>query len=155
MHARSATGLRQVLWDYFDVPVEIAQFVGAWYPVEVESQCCLGEIGGYSEQLGFGAVVGNEIWDQQSRVRIRLGPLSLERYMDFLPGREGHRALRSLTRFYTGGEFDVEVQLILRRLEVPACELKPRDDDGQQLGWTSWIKSAEFRQDADQTILEL
>ena len=155
MHSRSATGLRQVLWDYFDVGVEIEQFVGAWYPVEVESQCCLGENGGYAGQLGFGAVVGTETWDQQSRVRIQLGPLTLEQYMDFLPGHEGHRQLRSLTRFYTGGESDVEVQLILRRQEVPACELKPRDGDGQQLGWTSWIKSAEFRHDAGETVLEL
>ena len=114
LHSRSATGLRQVLWDYFDVPVEIEQFVGAWYPVELESQCCLGETGGYSEQLGFGAVVGDETWDQQSRVRIQLGPLSLEEYVDFLPGHEGHRELRALTQFYTGGECVVEVQLILR-----------------------------------------
>ena len=155
MHSRSATGLRQVLWDYFDVGVEIEQFVGAWYPVELESQCCLGENGGYSEQLGLGAVVGNETWDQQSRVRIQLGPLTLEQYMDFLPGHAGHRQLRSLTRFYTGGENDVEVQLILRRQDVPACELKPQDGDGPQLGWTSWIKSAEFRHDAGETVLEL
>ena len=67
MHPRSAAALRQVLADYFDVPVEIEQFVGAWYPVDAESQCCLGEGGGYSEQLGFGAVVGDEVWDQQSR----------------------------------------------------------------------------------------
>ena len=155
MHSRSATGLRQVLWDYFDVGVEIEQFVGAWYPVELESQCCLGEDGGYSEQLGLGAVVGNETWDQQSRGRIQLGPLTLEQYMDFLPGHAGHRQLRSLTRFYTGGENDVEVQLILRRQDVPACELKPQDGDGPQLGWTSWIKSAEFRHDAGETVLEL
>jgi type VI secretion system protein ImpH len=155
MHSRSATGLRQVLWDYFDVPVEIEQFVGAWYPVELESQCSLGENGGYSEQLGFGAVVGDETWDQQSRVRLQLGPLTLEQYLDFLPGHEGHRQLRSLTRFYTGGEYDVEVQLILRRQDVPACELKPRDGDGQQLGWTSWMKTAEFTHDAGETVLEL
>ena len=34
-------------------------------------------------------MVGNEIWDQQSRVRIQLGPLTLEQYMDFLPGHKG------------------------------------------------------------------
>jgi type VI secretion system protein ImpH len=135
--------------------VEIEQFVGAWYPVEVESQCSLGENGDYSEQLGYGAVVGDETWDQQSRVRLQLGPLTLEQYKDFLPGREGHRQLRSLTRFYAGGESDVDVQLILRRQEVPACELKPRDGDGPQLGWTSWIKSAEFRRDPGETVLEL
>ena len=155
MHSRSAAGLRQVLSDYFNVPVEIEQFVGAWYPVDVESQCSLGENGGYSEQLGIGAVVGDETWDQQSRVRIQLGPLTLEQYEDFLPGREGHRQLRSLTRFCTGGEHDVEVQLILRRQDVPACELKPQDGDGPQLGWTSWIKSAEFSHDAGETVLEL
>ena len=93
MHSRSATGLRQVLWDYFNVPVEIEQFVGAWYAVDEESQCSLGENGDYSEQLGLGAVVGHETWDQQSRVRIQLGPLTLEQYMDFLPGHEGHRAV--------------------------------------------------------------
>jgi type VI secretion system protein ImpH len=155
MHSRSATGLRQVLEDYFSVPVEIEQFVGAWYPVDEESQCSLGGNAGYSEQLGFGAVVGNETWDQQSRVRIQLGPLTLGQYVDFLPGHEGHRQLRSLTGFYTGGESDVEVQLILHRQEVPACELKPQDGEGQQLGWTSWMKTAEFTHDAGETVLEL
>ena len=155
MHARSATALRQVLWDYFGVPVEIDQFVGAWYPVERESQCALGETGGYSEQLGFGAVVGDEIWDQQSRIRIQLGPLTLEQYTDFLPGHEGFRQLQAFTRFYAGGEYDMEVQLILRKQEVPVCELRPLDGDGPQLGWTSWIKSAEFTRNAQETVLDL
>ncbi len=155
MHSRSATGLRQMLWDYFGVPVEIEQFVGAWYPVEEESQCSLGENGSYSGQLGVGAVVGNETWDQQSRIRIKLGPLTLEQYIDFLPGHEGHRQLKSMTRFYTGGEYDVEVQLILRKQEVPRCELTPQDGVGPQLGWTSWVKSVEFKEDAGQTVLEL
>ena len=155
MHSRSATALRLVLWDYFNVPVEIEQFVGAWYPVELESQCSLGETGGYSEQLGVGAVVGHETWDQQSRIRIQLGPLTLEQFIDFLPGHEGNRQLRAINRFYSGGEYDVEVQLILRKQDVPACELKPKDGTGPQLGWTSWVKTVDFSHDAGETILEL
>ena len=31
LRSRSATALRAILWDYFDVPVEIEQFVGAWH----------------------------------------------------------------------------------------------------------------------------
>jgi type VI secretion system protein ImpH len=133
--------------------------------VDEESQCSLGENGDYSEQLGLGAVVGHETWDQQSRVRIQLGPLTLEQYMDFLPGREGHRQLRSLTQFYAGGEYDMEVQLILRRQEVPICELKVKDGDGPQLGWTSWMKPVEreaygiawlgYTRDPGETVLEL
>jgi type VI secretion system protein ImpH len=155
MHARSAVGLRQMLMDYFGVPVEIEQFVGAWYPVEMESQCSLGEGNSYSERLGFGAVVGDEIWDQQSRVRIQLGPMRLDQYLDFLPGGAAHKSVRSMTGFFAGGEYDVELQLIMRRDEVPPCELKAEEDSGPRLGWTSWVKSAAFRRDPDETILEL
>jgi type VI secretion system protein ImpH len=153
LHARSATALRQVLSDYFDAPVEIEQFVGAWYPVEVDSQCSLGDGMDYAERLGYGAVVGDEVWDQQSRVRIQVGPLTLERYIEFLPGGEAHRDLRALCDFYAAEEYDVEIQLILKRREVPVCELTPVE--GQRLGWTSWIKTAEFQRDPGDTILEI
>ncbi len=155
LHPRSATTLEQLLEDYFDVPVGIEQFVGAWYAMDTESQCNLGAGSGYSEQLGFGAVVGNEIWDQQSRVRIRLGPLTLERYRGFLPGGDAHDQLRALTRFFCGSEFDIEVQLVLRRQEVPRCELVAQQEGGWQLGWSTWVKSAPFTRDPGDTILEL
>ncbi len=155
LHARSATALEQILGDYFDVPVEVEQFVGAWYPMDSDSQCELGAGEDYSAQLGFGAVVGNEIWDQQSRARIRLGPLTLAQYRDFLPGGAAHRQLRALTKFFAGNEYDMEVQLILRRDEVPACDLAAGEGDGLQLGWTTWVKSAPFRRDPGDTILSL
>ncbi len=155
VHARSETGLRQLLSDYFGVQVEIDQFVGAWYPVEVDAQCSLGEGERPSERLGFGAVVGDEIWDQQSRVRIRLGPLPMEQYMDFLPGREGHRHVRALTSLFAGEEYDVEIQLVLRRQDVPPCDLGASPESGPQLGWTSWVKSAAFTRDPGETVLEL
>jgi type VI secretion system protein ImpH len=152
MHPRSAVALRQVLIDYFRVPVEIEQFVGVWRPVEEESQCSLGEGATYSERLGYGAVVGDEVWDQQSRIRVRLGPMTLDQYEDFLPGGEAYRRIRAVAGFFAGNEYDMELQLILKRAEVPRCELTSK---GQQLGWTSWIKSAEFGRDPEDAILEL
>ena len=150
-HARSATGLRQLLADYFSVPVEVDQFVGAWYPVEPEAQCSFTETNSDSERLGFGAMVGDEVWDRQSRVRIRLGPLPMEQYLDFLPGGDAHRHIQALTKFFAGSEYDIELQLVLRREDVPALEL----DAGPRLGWTSWVKSAEFTRDPGETVLEL
>jgi type VI secretion system protein ImpH len=153
LHTRSAVALRQLLMDYYNVPVEIEQFVGVWRPVETNSQCSFSEENDYSERLGFGAIVGDEIWDQQSRVRIRLGPLTMRQYVDFLPGGEAHRRIRALTAFYAGGEYDMELQLVLKRDEVPPCELNAAE--GPRLGWTSWVKSAEFTRDPGETILEL
>jgi type VI secretion system protein ImpH len=155
MHTRSAAALRHLLMDYFGVPVNVEQFVGAWYPVARDAQCNLGQDFSDSERLGVGAVVGDEIWDQQSRARIQLGPLTLDQYMDFLPGGEGHRQIRALAGFFAGGEFDLELQLILKREEVPACELKNEGSRDAQLGWTSWVKSKAFTRDPGETILEL
>jgi type VI secretion system protein ImpH len=153
MRARSATALRQVLSDYFLVPVEIEQFVGAWYPIDQDSQCSMSDTQDFSDQVGFGAVVGDEIFDQQSRVRIQIGPVTLSRYMEFLPGGDSYRHIRSLARFFTGREYDVEIQLFLLREEVPRCELI--EEPGPQLGWTSWVKNKDFRRDPGDTILEL
>jgi type VI secretion system protein ImpH len=153
LHTRSAVALRQLLTDYFNVPAEIEQFVGVWRPVEGESQCSFSEENNYSERLGYGAVVGDEIWDQQSRVRIRLGPLTMRQYVDFLPGGEAHQRIVALTEFYAGGEYDMELQLVLKREEVPPCELNA--GEGPRLGWTSWVKNGEFGRDPGETILEL
>ena len=122
-HARSAAGLRALLIDYFDVPVEIEQFIGRWHSIDKDTQCCFSDTGADSEKLGVGTVVGDEIWDQQSGVRIRLGPLTLEQYLEFLPDGAAHQPLRALVRFFAGNEFDFEVQLVLKREETPPCEL--------------------------------
>ena len=155
MNTRSATALEQILADYFEVPVEIEQFVGAWYPMEAGNQCRVGAESGSSEQLGCGAVVGDEVWDHQSRIRIRLGPLDFGQYRDFLPGGTAWRVLGALTRFYARGEFDVEVQLVLERDDVPVCELAGESEEAPQLGWSTWVKSAPFSRDPDETVLLL
>jgi type VI secretion system protein ImpH len=155
MTTRSAASLEQLLADYFEVPVEVQQFVGAWYPMDPENQCNIGEETGWSEQLGWGAVVGDEIWDTQTRIRIRLGPLTFAQYRDFLPAGSAWTGLRALTRFFSRGEFEVELQLVLKREEAPPCELAYEAAGAPQLGWSTWAKSGVLNRDPDDTILLL
>lgn len=152
---RSAVALETLLSDYFDVPVEVEQFVGAWYKLDPTTQFCMRDGKDVSEQLGFGAVVGDEIWDTQARVRVRMGPLPLERYLDFLPSGTAYGPLRAITEFYAGGEIDFELQLILKRVDVPRCELGVEDNSAPRLGWLTWAKSAPMRRDPEETILAL
>ena len=154
-HPRSAQALQQILADYFDVPVEVEQFAGAWYRLDRETQCRLSEESSESEELGFGAVVGDEVWNQQSKVRIVLGPLTLERYVDFLPDGQSWEPLRAWVQFFSNDEWDFEVKLILEREQVPACTLGAEGASGPQLGWVSWVKSAPFLRDPDDTVLAL
>jgi type VI secretion system protein ImpH len=154
-HPRSASSLRNLLTDYFEVPVEVEQFSGGWYPLDRQTQTNLQ--GGFSEseELGVGVVVGDEVWDQTASVRIKIGPLSLQQYQDFLPQGTAFPALRALTRFFSNGEFDFEIQLILDRRDVPPCQLGSDDDNAPQLGWHTYIKNQEMKLDASDTILQL
>jgi type VI secretion system protein ImpH len=152
---RSAEALRNLLGDYFEVPVEVEQFAGGWYPLDRNTQTALEGGFGESEQLGFGAVVGDEVWDQTARVRVRIGPLSLEQYLDFLPQGSAFESLRALTQFFSNGEFDFEINLILNRRDVPPCELGAEGDDAPQLGWHTYVKTRQMKEDASDTILQL
>jgi type VI secretion system protein ImpH len=153
---KSAVALESFLMDYFDVPVEIEPFVGVWRKLDDQDQCTLGEEFADTASLGFGVVAGDEVWDQQSRARIKLGPLKAARYRDFLPNGSAWPALQAITRTFKGNDVEFEVQLILEREDVPACELGNIGDEGPQLGWYTWMKSKpEFDRNPDDTILLL
>lgn len=152
---RSAVALEQLLADYFGVPVEVDQFVGGWYPLSVPTQCSVGAEAGPADQVGLGAVVGDEVWDQQARVRLRLGPLTREQYEAFLPTGPAYAALSALTHLYGHDRLDFEVQLVLASDEVPACVLGADDRRPAALGWATWVRTAPFARDADDTILTL
>ncbi len=155
MQSRSAAALEQVLADYFEVPVEIQQFTGAWYTLDRSTQCAMNEKESKSSQVGSGAVVGDAVWDRQGRGRIRIGPIGMERYNDFLPGGSSHEALRAITKFFSNGCLDFEAQLVLERNEVPAVELDLNAKHPARLGWVSWAKTAPMGADPDDTILAL
>lgn len=151
---KSALALESVLGDYFDIPVEVEPFVGVWRTLAEPDHCVFESNTPESTQLGLGAVVGEEIWDQGSRVRLKLGPLSAARYADFLPTGSAWPALRAFARSFCGNDLEFEVQLILRREEVPACQLRNPADNALCLGWHTWLKSRdEFDRNPGDTIL--
>ncbi len=152
---RSAVALEQIIGDYFEVPVEIQQFTGGWYSLDRATQCAMREEESASRQVGCGAVVGDAVWDRQSRVRIRLGPMGIDCYCDFLPGGDGHRALRAITRFFSGDCLEFEVQLVLDRNQVSDVELDFDSSNPARLGWISWLKTDPLEYDRDDTVLTL
>ncbi len=151
----SAAALKQVLEAYFEVPVEVEQFAGRWYRLQASDQTQLDESEGLSEQLGFGAVIGDEVWEEQSVVRLRLGPLDLERYLDFLPTGTAYGPLQALLKFIYHEEFDFEVQLVLKSAEAPPLELGREDESAPRLGWVTWARTQPMHRDPGETILQL
>jgi type VI secretion system protein ImpH len=147
-HVRSADSLRQILEDFFDVPVTINQFAGTWRTLPMENRTFLTGMGLVSEQLGLGVVTGEEVWDQHGRIQISLGPMRFDRYKDFLPGESGHKELAGWMQFYSDGSYETQVQLILDKQDVPECELGAQGQVSPRLGLVSWLKTRPRKTDA-------
>lgn len=154
---RSAASLQRMLEDYFEVPVDVVQFVGQWRKLDEATLCRLEDDPELapSSRLGAGAVAGDEVWDPQSTACLRLGPLSLKQYRDFLPGGAAFQALASLARFFSRGEIDFQVQLVLKRDEAPGVRLGEEGAGAPRLGWISWIKNKPMGRDPEDALFEL
>jgi type VI secretion system protein ImpH len=150
---RSASALEQLVCGAFGVEAEVQQFIGGWFPIEDRDRCALGEEDD-DARLGMGAVAGDEAWDPQARVRIRMGPLAWEEYRTFLPGGRNHAPLKAITRLFSEDQFDFEVQLILRREDVPGCT-PGSEDVTHQLGWSTWIRTRPPETDVEDTVFLL
>lgn len=155
--ARSADGLARLLSDYFDVPASVEQFVGDWRSLDDGGQLSLGA-DGPAGQLGFG-VLGDAGWDPQSRVRVRLGPLTREQFDSFVPGGSAHESLCALARLYADDIVGVDAQLVLSRREVRPCILDvpspERMASATRLGRGTWLASRPLARDPDETTLRL
>ena len=88
LHARSAVALRQILTDYFDVPVEVEQFVGAWYPLSGRISAGL-TTRLFPNSWGSGRLLAMRFGIRGAGVRVRLGPLDLTAVLGFSAGRIG------------------------------------------------------------------
>ena len=132
------------------------QFVGAWYPLEAETQTSVGSSLDAAGQLGLGAVAGDEVWAPQARARLRIGPLPRARYDDFLPTGSADPALLAIARFFANDQVDFEVQLVLERDEVPTCVLGADAAAGApSLGWCTWLKTKDMQRDPDETVFTM
>jgi type VI secretion system protein ImpH len=147
----SAAALCSILRDFFSVPIEIDQCLGSWYELADDDRCYLS---GERErsQLGEGAFIGADVWNQQARIRIRVGPVGLQRFREFLPGQRTLDQLVDLARFFVGPAVVFDVQVALRAAEVPMSRLGDQGLDVPRLGWTGWLKTEEFRTDAKDTV---
>jgi len=151
----TAQGLKQLLEDYFDVPVSVEQFTGTWNRLPPDNLTFLRDTGAFCERLGMGTIVGDEVWDQHGTVTVRLGPMNFNRYQEFLPGAKACEELYAWLRLYANREFDFIIQLVLEREETPGSALGEESARAPRLGLVSWIKNRPLQRDPDEATYRL
>jgi type VI secretion system protein ImpH len=145
---RHPEGLQAVVAGVFGLPVAVEELIGEWIGLPDDGCCRLGRSPD-TGLLGVNALAGTRAWSAQHKLRLRLGPLGRADYERFLPGQPALRRLQALVRRYLGREFAWELQLVLRREDVPPARL-----GGTRLGWTAWLGRRDAAGDADDLRLE-
>jgi type VI secretion system protein ImpH len=108
-------------------------------------------LGGPEESQDLARLV-SRFWDPQARFRLRIGPLSRQQFRAFLPkDGDAYEPLVRFTRFFVGEEFSFDIQLVLKRSDVPPCEIGGRAP--AMLGWSSWLAPERLTKDPDDAVL--
>ena len=148
----STNALENIVSDYFRADVKIVQFFGQWLALNEED---VTKLGSRNTRLGQETIAGTRIWDQQSKFRVKIGPLPFKQFQAFLPNGSANKPLRSILKFVSGMEFDFDVQLVLNSKQVPSTVLTTRAMRRPMLGWTSWLKTKPFKSHDEQVVLSM
>lgn len=146
---RNPEGLAKILAEYLKVPVTVEEFIPHWISLSRPEQTRLTRFNG-NNRLGQETVLGERVLDAQHKIRLRLGPMSQARYADMLPGETAVKQIAAWIRNYVGIEFIVDIQLVLRKEEVPQAQL----GNSSRLGWTSWLGKRPHQADAADLVIQ-
>jgi type VI secretion system protein ImpH len=146
---RHAEGLAAILTEFFRMRVRVACFVGAWLAMPPADRTRLGHSPA-TASLGRTALLGGRVWSRQHKFRIVFGPLDLADYLRMLPGGASFRRLIPIVRNYAGDTLVWDVNLILKREQVPPITL----GRSGRLGWTTWLMPRRKESDAADLFLD-
>ncbi len=148
----SVNAIENVIEGHFGIKTRIIQFFPQWIEIDESDHT---RIGAKNNRLGVTAIAGTRVWDQQSKFRVFLGPLKIEKFAAFLPNGTAYKSLNAIVEFLVGKEFDYDVQLCLEKAQVPATILTTRAKRKPMLGWTSFLKTKPVNEDDRQLVLQV
>jgi type VI secretion system protein ImpH len=114
----------------------LVPLTGAYYAIEPDDRTAIGPAG-RNRLLGRDAVLGDRYWDQEAVFDLRVGPISPEQLLGFLPPDGATLApLREMVRFYAGKALDFRLRFLVQEGEARASQ---RLGDRPRLGYTAWV----------------
>lgn len=154
---KTATGLKQIVQSYFDVPVEVQQFVGQWHDLINDVRTKLPDQQNRTGQnicLGRSTILGRKGWFAQGKTRIVLGPLNQEQYFRFAPGTKNLKALNELVRLYLGMEREYDFIIQVSRKDIPD-KISLNKKQPPIIGWSTWLSSKPLSSRENSRIMKI
>jgi type VI secretion system protein ImpH len=138
---KSTHGLKQLLSGYFKLPFSIEEFIGKWQSLDNEFCTQMGSRQlpkGLNAQLGCSAMLGSRIWVAQGKIRIVVGPLTYDQYLQFSPSSSGVKMMNELANFYLGFDNDYEFVMEVDNKHIPK-RTQLSTASASVIGWNSWL----------------
>lgn len=145
-------GLASLIGAYFGVKVKLEQFVGQWIEAPPSEQSGLG---GACSTLGVSTVLGQRMWDQQTKIRLRIGPLDQTKSSEFQPGRSAAVVLRQLVEICVGQSLSCDVTLVLHKDAAPLSVMNSHAPIPMSLGINTWARTSPPEEDLDDVRFKL
>jgi type VI secretion system protein ImpH len=155
---RSAIALERMLGEYFGLPLQVQQLQGQWLYLGTDDCAQLPGPAhplGANNQIGLNVVVGQRVWDVQSKFRVRVGPLTYAQFRRFMPDGDGLRPMCEMIRSYVGPEYDFDVQPVLRPDAVPFSRSQSVGEGRSRLGWNTWVRRPPFTEEVADPVFSL
>ena len=130
MGSRSAESVSRILGHFLGLPCQIEEFVPRRVELPPEARFTLGGV----LELGVETLIGESVADVTNHCRILMGPMTFERYLDFLPDGRDFAMLQHAVDFVLNEPLSRDLGLTLEANAAPDWAL-----GGGKLGWTSWI----------------
>lgn len=147
---RNVSALTSVLCEFTGLPVAIEQFRRRWVPLPLHEQSQLGQASGL--RLGQNTTAGSAVEDMSGGFRVVIGPVAYADYLALTPGSKRLAEIFSLTRLFVGSALDFDVQVILKKEDIPFCRLGQLHAPAR-LGWNSWARVAPAQKDSTDAIV--
>lgn len=141
---KTTSGLKQILRSYFNIPVEINEFVGQWQELieDVRTRFPGRENpNGQNNCLGRSVMLGRKGWFAQGKINIVLGPLSKEQLKIFSPGTKALKSLNEIVQIYAGMEYSYDFIIKVKRTDIPN-KIQLSSNPQPIMGWNTWLSSS-------------
>lgn len=141
--APSGSSISETVAHFSGTEAKVEQFVERMIPL---ADSDLSRLGQANSGLCRDFILGQNVWECQTKFRVVLGPMSFQEYIRLMPSGDMHGPTFSLVRYMVGIEYEFEITLCLKREEAPPCILGRSSGCAEtRLGWSTWLASPQFR----------
>ena len=140
---KTTSGLKQIIQSYFNIPVEINEFVGQWQELieDVRTKLPGKEIpSGQNNCLGLSVMLGRKGWFAQGKINIILGPLTKKQLNIFSPGTPAIKSLNEIVQLYLGMEHSYDFIIKVKRSDLPN-KIQLSTTTQPIMGWNTWLST--------------